>query len=147
MYSGKQGYHTIKNTVISDKEKYIHFLGLTTQGSIHDIELLRIEFDPKFLWFSALECYADLGYLGFGTDFNPKALHIPIKKPKNAELSAEQKTFNQGLSRLRVKVENAICGIKRWSILCQRYRNKKTNFDDLIIRIAAGIWNLHLSLS
>lgn len=147
LYSGKQGYHTIKNTVICDKVKYVHFLGLTTQGSIHDLEMLRLDFDPKFSWFEPFECFVDLGYAGFSNDFSSKKLNIPIKKPKNAELSVEQKLFNQGLSKLRVVVENSICGIKRWSILYQRFRNKKLNFDDLVIRIAAGIWNLHLSLN
>lgn len=147
LYSGKQKCHTIKNTVITDKSKYIHFLGLTTQGSIHDLELIRIEFNPKLPWFAYLVCLVDLGYLGFKDDFCPKELEIPIKKPKNQELNSEQKDFNRTLSQVRVIVENAICGIKRWAILCQRYRNKRLNFDDLIIRVAAGIWNLHLSIS
>ncbi len=50
LYSGKQGYDTIKNTVTCDTQKFIHFLGLTTQGSIHDLELLRLDFDPKLAW-------------------------------------------------------------------------------------------------
>lgn len=126
-------------------KKFVHFLGLTTQGSIHDLELVRIEFDPQFAWFATLKCLVDLGYLGFKDTFNPKELEIPTKKPRKAELSAEQKESNKEKSKLRVIVENAICGIKRWSALCQRFRNKKLNFDDTLIRIAAGIWNLHIS--
>ena len=146
LYSGKQGYHTIKNTVISDKAKFIHFLGLTTQGSIHDLELLRIEFDPRKSWFAPFNCLVDLGYLGFEKDFKPQNIDIPFKKMKKLPLTDEQKQFNKKQSQRRVVVENAICGIKRWAALNQRYRNKKRDFDDLIIRIAAAIWNLHLSL-
>ena len=65
---------------------------------------------------------------------------------KKLPLTEEQKQFNKKQSQRRVVVENAICGIKRWAALNQRYRNKKRDFDDLIIRIAAAIWNLHLSL-
>lgn len=144
LYSGKQGYHTIKNTVICDTQKFIHFLGLTTQGSIHDLELIRLDFDPKLAWFKTFKCLVDLGYLGFEKDFKVKTLEIPIKKPKNEALNNEQKEFNKNQSSKRVIVENAICGIKRWTCLYQRYRNKKLNFEDKIIRIAAGIWNLHL---
>ena len=144
LYSGKQGYHTIKNTVICDEQKYIHFLGLTTQGSMHDLELLRLDFDPKLAWFKTFKCLVDLGYLGFNKDFKVKNLEIPFKKPKKEALTTEQKDFNKNQSSVRVIVENAICGIKRWACLCQRYRNKKRNFEDKIIRIAAGIWNLHL---
>ena len=147
MYSGKKGYHTVKNTVISDKEKFIHFLGLTTQGSMHDYELLRLEFDPSQSWFAPFECLVDLGYQGFEKEFECKSLQIPIKKAKNKELTGEQKELNRQKSKLRIKVEHAICGIKRWSALVERYRNRKDNFEDAIIRIAAGIWNLYLKIT
>jgi len=82
LYSGKQGYHTIKNTVMSDPQKFVHYLGLTTQGSIHDLELLRIEFNPRYTaWFAPFDCIVDLGYLGFENDFYGEevgALVIPI---------------------------------------------------------------------
>lgn len=147
MYSGKQGYHTIKNTVITDPQKFVHYLGLTTQGSIHDLELLRLEFTPRYPnWFKPFDCRVDLGYLGFENDFHPQHLNIPIKKKKNTPLTQEQKTLNQQQASARVLIENAIGGIKRWASLTQRYRNKKRDFDDLIIRIAAGIWNLHLAI-
>ena len=51
------------------------------------------------------------------------------------------------LSAVRVIVENAICGLKRFNILVQRFRNKIEVFDDLVIEIAAGIWNLHLKVN
>ncbi len=34
-YSGKQGGHTLKNSVISDEFQFVHFAGLTHRGAIH----------------------------------------------------------------------------------------------------------------
>ena len=135
----------MKNTIFCDKNKYVHFLGLTTQGSIHDLELIRIEFNMKYDWFANFNCMLDLGYLGFNNDYKTKTTIIPIKKPSKQELTDEQKLYNQKVSSERVVVENSICGIKRFSILVQRYRNKIFYFEDLIIRVAAGIWNFHIS--
>ena len=135
----------MKNSIFCDKNKYIHFLGYTTQGSIHDLELIRIEFNTKYDWFANLNCMVDLGYLGFNNDYKTKTTIIPIKKPNNQELTNEQKLYNQKVSSERVVVENSICGIKRFSILVHRYRNKIFYFEDLIIRVAAGIWNFHIS--
>lgn len=35
-FSGKHKVHTIKNTVICDEVQFIHFLGDTWRGAIHD---------------------------------------------------------------------------------------------------------------
>ena len=114
---------------------------------MHDLAVLRFEFDPNMSWFAPFECFVDLGYLGFEKDFPCKTLQIPEKKPKNKQLTDEQKESNRQKSKLRIKVENAICGIKRWSCLNERYRNRKKDVEDTIIRIAAGIWNLHLLIT
>jgi len=144
--------HMIKNTILSDLDKYIHFLGKTTQGSIHDYWLFNFEFDPKQPWFAFITLLVDLGYLGIAKDYLIKELHIPHKRPRKTkknptpQLTDQQKEENKVLSSVRVIVENAICGLKRFSILVQRFRNKIEGFDDLVVEIAAGIWNLHLKL-
>jgi hypothetical protein len=144
LFSGKQGYHTMKNTLFCDKSKYVHYLSFTTQGSIHDLELIRIEFNVTFNWFKKFNCIIDLGYLGFDKDYVTKSTLIPIKKPKNQQLTDDQKMYNKNVSSERIVIENSICGVKRFSSLVNRYRNKIFNFDDLIIRVATGIWNFHL---
>ena len=42
-YSGKKRL-TRKNTLIADPSRYIHYLGPTTSGAIHDYQLLKKEF-------------------------------------------------------------------------------------------------------
>jgi hypothetical protein len=89
-----------------------------------------------------------LGYIGFVKDFKTEKVEIPIKKPyktKNnpdPQLTPEQKKHNKAVSKIRVKVENAIGGIKRYNILVQKFRNKNEDLRDKVIYIAAGLWNM-----
>lgn len=126
------------------------FLGLTTQGSFHDYALLKEEFPPQLDWFELIKIFVDLGYLGMEKDYQKAQIHIPHKKPKKTDanpepkLTKEQKERNKAMSKIRIFVENAIAGIKRYNILVQRYRNKKRNFEDDVIAVAAGLWNLQI---
>jgi hypothetical protein len=76
---------------------------------------------------------------------------VPVKKPRkskknpNPQLTDEQKETNQAISQVRIFVENAIGGIKRYNILVHRFRNHKANFEDDVIAICAGLWNFALS--
>lgn len=127
----------------------IIFLGLTTQGSYHDYALLKEEFPPTQDWFKFLQILVDLGYLGMDKDYEGD-INLPHKKPRKTKtnpepkLTEEQKTENTSLSKIRILVENAISGIKRYGILIQKYRNKRKNFEDDVIAIAAGLWNLKI---
>ncbi|MCB0202792.1 MAG: hypothetical protein KDI03_22200, partial [Anaerolineae bacterium] len=47
----------------------------------------------------------------------------------------------RALSQIRIFVENAIGGMKRYNILVERFRNHKPGFDDDAIAICAGLWN------
>lgn len=126
------------------------FVGLSTQGSFHDYALLKEEFPPEFDWFSAFENWVDLGYLGIEKDYEGK-IKIPHKKPRKSKnnpdpkLTDEQKQENREMSKTRIFVENAIAGIKRYFILVHKFRNKRKNFEDDVIAISAGLWNLHIS--
>ncbi|MGB0839493.1 MAG: transposase family protein, partial [Chitinophagales bacterium] len=77
--------------------------------------------------------------------------NIPNKKPRKSKnnpepiLTEKQKEENTTMSKVRIFVENAISGIKRYFILVHKFRNKKKNFDDDVIAIATGLWNLHIT--
>jgi len=40
-----------------------------------------------------------------------------------------------------VLVEHAIAGLKRYAILVNKCRNKKLEFADEMVELAAGLWN------
>src|SRR5262244_1622013 len=56
----------------------------------------------------------------------------PRKSHKNPapHLSDEQKAANTALSRIRIFVEHAIGGMKRYDILVHKFRNHKKDFED-----------------
>jgi hypothetical protein len=150
-YSGKKRRHTVKNTIMSTLSKIIVFLGRTFTGHNHDYTMLKEELPPDLDWFTDIGVLVDLGYLGIQTDYAGEQIEVPIKKPRkskknpNPQLTDEQKATNKALSQVRIFVENAIGGIKRYNILVHRFRNYKDNFEDNVIGICAGLWNFALS--
>lgn len=135
---------------MSTLDKAIFFLGGTFSGRMHDYTMLKEEFPPEKAWFQFVEVLADLGYQGIVSDYIGENIRIPHKKPRkskknpNPSLSDEQKRENRALSRIRILVENAICGLKRYNILVHRFRNHRKNFDDDAVGIAAALWNFNL---
>lgn len=150
-YSGKKRRHTVKNTIMSTLAKFIVFLGRTFTGHNHDYTMLKEELPPDLDWFTDIGVLVDLGYLGIQTDYAGEQIEVPFKKPRkskknpNPQLTDEQKATNKALSQVRIFVENAIGGIKRYNILVHRFRNYKDNFEDNVIGICAGLWNFALS--
>lgn len=145
----------MKNTVMTNLKRWIVFLGLTTQGSMHDYELLKEElgwYKGHRNWFEMLEIYVDLGYKGIDKDFNIGKLNIPFRKPRksksnpNTELTESQKEHNKQVSQTRILVEHAIGSMKFFKILREDYRNRRDGFDDLSIEICAGLHNLYVKV-
>jgi hypothetical protein len=77
-------------------------------------------------------------------------IEIPHKRPRksktnpNPKLTVEQRAENRAVSQVRIFIEHAIGGMKRFGILVQRFRNRKENFEDDSVGICAGLWNLNL---
>lgn len=152
-YSGKKKRHGIKNTVMGTPDKYVVYLGPTVAGRQHDYTMLKTEFEPHHPWFDEIELYVDLGYLGIRTDYDAEQINVPHRKPRKSknnpdpQLTAEQITENQRQSRLRVVIENAIAGIKRYKIVVDRFRNRLAQIEDRAIFTATSLWNFHLLTS
>jgi DDE superfamily endonuclease len=131
--------------------KVILFLGRTFSGHHHDYSMLKQELPPHLDWLTDIHVQVDLGYLGIQADYRNDQIDIPIKKPRkskknpNPELSAAQKAENKALSQVRIIVEHAIGGMKRYNILVHTFRNRIENFEDDVIGVCAGLWNLVLS--
>jgi hypothetical protein len=118
-YSGKTHQHATKNTILTDTSGRVHYLGDSFQGSEHDKKILDCQpIDlPKDSFL-----FQDLGYLGH----RPEGVQIlmPDRKPKKKTLSDLQKAINTLINSIRVKVEHAICGIKRLGIVKDTIRLK-----------------------
>jgi DDE superfamily endonuclease len=113
--------------------------------------MLKQEFPPELDWFTDINVRVDLGYLGIRSDSRGERIAIPIKKPRkskkhpNPQLSEEQKATNKALSQIRIFIEHAIGGMKRYNILVHVFRNRTADFEDDAVGICAGLWNFALS--
>jgi len=48
---------------------------------------------------------------------------------------------------VRVLVEHAICGVKRFRITTDVFRNRLKESEDKAMLISCGLWNYHLAIS
>ncbi len=70
---------------------------------------------------------------------------IPQKAHKGQSLAYAQKQENKIISGLRVVVERAIGGAKRFKSFADIYRNKIPFLADQLMLISCGLWNLHIA--
>lgn len=134
-YSGKKKRHTVKFEIQITLDGEIKHVSKPRPGTVHDFALHKEQ--PPIP--QNVRIFADSGYQGI--DKIHKEVDFPYKKPKNGELDKEEKEYNRGLSRIRVKVENIIGDMKLFKILGGRYRNKRKRYG-IKVNIIAGIVNI-----
>lgn len=140
-YSGKKKKHTKKNILLSDSIRgYVHFLGRTQPGSIHDKEAADQE---ALRGRSDIDIGGDLGFLGYQA--GNAHIVLPAKKPKGQELSDTVKQQNTIFSGIRIKIEHAICGVKRSRIASDTFRNTKEGYADISMLVACGLHNYRVN--
>ena len=138
-YSGKKKRHTIKVQLIVCSITLQILSVLCCKGSKHDIKLLK-ESGLKIR--DDIVKYLDLGYVGIHKTYANTV--IPHKKPKNKELTNEQKKFNRNLSKQRIYVEHVNRRCKIFRITKDTYRGKHKGYGK-IWNIVAGLVNLRYS--
>ena len=85
------------------------------------------------------------------SDYRGEQIDIPTKQPRkskkhpNPQLSAAQKAAHTAWSQVRIFIEHAIGGMKRYTILVHVFRHRKADFEDEANGVCAGLWNLALS--
>lgn len=134
-FSGKKKRHTLKTEIRTTLQGRIVHVSKSHPGSVHDFTIFKQEPAPP----KDCRTFVDSGYQGIDTYH--KAAEFPYKSSKNKPLDAEEKTYNQALSRIRVKVEHIIGDLKTFKILSHRYRNKRKRYA-VKFMIIAGIVNL-----
>jgi hypothetical protein len=138
-YSGKKKRHTVKNVVIVAEGKVVG-LTETEDGSRHDKAATD---EATIPWPTKSVILADSGFQGYQPD--EAYVAVPIKKPKGKELDPETKAANKFLSKVRVRVEHALSGIKRCRIVSDVHRNYKHGFAVLSMVVACGLHNLRVA--
>jgi hypothetical protein len=144
-YSGKKKRHTRKNIVMTDEKKRILYLSATKDGKIHDYKQLKktdvLKRIPRHI-----TIWVDKGFTGITKEVDNNQVQIPHKKPRKGQLSEEQKQDNKLMASVRILVEHAIGGVKRFGCVSQICRNRQ-GFDDRMMAICSGLWNFHLQIA
>jgi len=140
-FSGKKKCHARKNNlIVGEDDRQVKYLGGTHEGKKHD---KRIADEENVQFPKGADLQKDMGFQGY----NPEGVitHQPKKKPRGGELTKKEKEENRLLSHFRVVVEQVIGGVKRLHIVKDVFRNKKEDFDDLVMEIACGLHNFRTS--
>jgi len=139
-YSGKKKQHTIKNNVIINAGCKVLFLTPTCAGKKHD---KRIADDAGYAFPQGSTLYQDTGFQGF----RPEHVTIvqPKKKPRGGQLTPEEKAENQHISSIRIRIEHAIGGVKRYRIVKDKLRNWKRPFRDQLLETCCALHNFRLN--
>ena len=136
-YSGKKKQFTLKTQCVSDSQHHIQAISTAEPGAMHD-KALSDALQTLAHLPDQCEAAADRGYQGLakqvslvtvrevqsGAEVQVPRLTVqtPFKKPRGQELTVEQKTFNQQLNAIRVRIEHCIGWAKNWAILATRFR-------------------------
>ena len=154
-YSGKQKQFTLKPQFVADGNHTLHAISVAVPGAEHD-KALSDRLHTLVHLPTDCEVAADKGYQGLATQVPyvqvrdsisgapalvPRLMvYTPIKKPTGRELTDAQKTFNQVLSAVRMRVEHCSGWAKNWAILATRFRCDHTIYTS-IMRTVCGLVN------
>ncbi|NER47401.1 MAG: transposase [Symploca sp. SIO1A3] len=126
-YSGKKKNHTFKNQfIVLPKGEDIVDVVVGYPGPKSDIKICRerlVKFEKK------QKFSGDKAYVG------EAQITTPYKKPKQGELTAQQKEENKLLSSDRIFVEHLIRLIKIFKIAQERFRLQKSRYQEVIMTV------------
>ncbi|MEM8805617.1 MAG: transposase family protein [Cyanobacteria bacterium P01_G01_bin.38] len=134
-YSGKKKQHTFKNQIISLATGHdIVDVLVGVPGPRSDQSLLR----EQQANLSEDQVYGgDKGYQGV------TRTHTPMKKPRQQDLSAEQKQANKEFSQSRIYIEHLIRVVKIWRIAQERFRLSGRHYETAIL-VVCGLVRVRL---
>lgn len=141
-YSGKKKTHTRKNIVGCDEKRRILFLSKSKNGKLHDKKALDKSGLAEILP-AELTVWVDKGFRGIDKKCKSKIM-MPKHNSKRQPLSQAEKANNALISGIRMTVEHAINGIKRFGVIANPFRNKNGR-DDKFTELCTGLWNWHLN--
>lgn len=141
LYSGKKKGTMRKNIVMSNEKRKILYLSKTRSGRRHDRRIFDKDHIARTIP-DDVTAWVDTGFKGMET-IHPNT-QMPKKRTKNHPLTPEEKENNRIISGIRIVAEHVHAGMKRLKAATDIYRNRKSNFDDLLVVLSAGVWNFHL---
>lgn len=153
-YSGKKKFHSKNVLMITTRNGMIVGISRPFDGKAHDMRVLKEDFPDIGRWLESMKdpntpkseritVYSDTGYVGIKEVFPGIKSMQPTRKPKNVELTKEQKEENRQISSRRVTVEHPISHMKNFTVLGGIFRG---NTEDILtyVLISSGIVNIRI---
>lgn len=130
-HSGKKKDFTLKEQIVSTKQKIILHVADPSPGRVHDYKYFKTTGVGKWLENNPqIKARADLGYLGANKDYPRAAIILPIKRNRwKKELTRSEKIMNSKKAKARMPVENNLANLKKFKILADKYRNLKKHYS------------------
>jgi hypothetical protein len=138
-YSGKKKQHTLKNILLVHPSGRVLLLSQTAEGKKHD---KKVADEAAYTLPVGSVLVQDSGFQGFS--LVGVVILQPQKKPRGQELAAEAKRDNQLIAQIRIRVEHAIGGVKRYRMVKDKIRTWKENFRDQVMETCCGLHNFRL---
>jgi hypothetical protein len=132
----------VKNILLIDTLLTILFLSETVEGKRHD---KKIADSTPYPLPPGSQLLQDLGFQAFTLE-GVKTI-MPTKKPRSAELSAEQKAANRLISQRRVRIEHVNSSVKRCRMVKEVIRLTKKGMRDLVMEVCCALHNFRVSWS
>jgi hypothetical protein len=114
-------------------------LSETSEGKAHDKRLADL---AGYTWPAGSCLYQALGFQGFV--LAGVTIVQPKKKPRGGELTPPEKATNRRISSIRIRIEHAIGGVKRYRIVKDKIRLLKDGIRDPIMETCCGLHNFRL---
>jgi hypothetical protein len=115
------------------------FLSAMYEGKAHDKSLDELE-GSTLPHGSCL--YQDMGFQGF--ILTGITIVQPKKKSPGSELTPSEKATNRAISSIRIRIEYAIGGVKRYRIVNDKMRFLRDGIRDTIMETCCGLHNFRL---
>jgi hypothetical protein len=138
-YRGKKKCHTVKNLLIIDETWHICFLSATCEGKAHDKSLADLA-GSTLPYGSCL--YQARGFQG--VTLAGMTIVQPKKKPRGGELTPQEKATKRSISSIRIRIEHAIGGVKRYRMVKDKIRLLKDGISDIMKETSCGLHNIRL---
>jgi hypothetical protein len=124
---------------VIDETCHICFLSATYEGKVHDKSVADLE---GYTLPHGSCLYHDMGFQGFS--LNGITIVQPKKKPRGGELTPAEKAANRSISSVRIRIEHAIGGVKRYRMVKDKIRLLKDGIRDTIMETCCGLHNFRL---
>jgi hypothetical protein len=135
--------HTRKHLFIRNDQRQILALSPPAPGSHHDYKMFKDWHPPDRLPGGVID-WNDSGFQGLRTDYPQCQVIQPQKKTHGKLLNDLDRCCYALRARIRIVVEHAIGGVKRFGAVEEIYRNRSTDFEDRLTLVACRLWNWHL---